>query len=128
MLIIFIFAYALFAGFFVIERFSRREKDTKNMDRAKYDNAFDVLQRLYDENTKAYGKSHALTKSAKKRLDKAKKREERGWDNAVFECDDGLCPAREFCFSLGDKMENCDKSFIVWQKPKRTTKSQKPCP
>jgi len=39
-------------------------------------------------------------------------------ENAVFECDSGLCPAREFCFGLGDKMENCDKSFLLWAKTK----------
>lgn len=37
MLIIYILAYAVFAGFFVIERFVRRGKDTKNMDRTKHD-------------------------------------------------------------------------------------------
>ena len=35
-------------------------------------------------------------------------------DNAVFECDGGLCPARDFCYALGEKMENCGKAFIMW--------------
>ena len=35
-------------------------------------------------------------------------------DDAVFDCDDGLCPARDFCYALGEKMENCKKSFIMW--------------
>ena len=37
MLIIYILAYALFAGFFVIERFARNGKDTKNMNRTSHD-------------------------------------------------------------------------------------------
>jgi len=35
-------------------------------------------------------------------------------DDAVFDCDSGLCPARDFCYALGTKMENCQKSFIMW--------------
>ena len=37
MLIIYILAYALFAGFFAIERFVRNGKDTKNMNRTSHD-------------------------------------------------------------------------------------------
>lgn len=37
MLIIYVLAYALLAGFFVIERFVRRGKDTKNMNRTNND-------------------------------------------------------------------------------------------
>ncbi|MCL2881885.1 MAG: isoprenylcysteine carboxylmethyltransferase family protein [Coriobacteriia bacterium] len=37
MLIIYILAYVVFAGFFVVERFVRRGKDTKNMDRTEHD-------------------------------------------------------------------------------------------
>ena len=34
-------------------------------------------------------------------------------DDAVFECDSGY-PAQDFCYALGEKMENCKKSFILW--------------
>ena len=37
MLIIYIFAYIVYAGFFVIERFVRRGQDTKNMSRTTHD-------------------------------------------------------------------------------------------
>jgi len=36
-LIIYVLAYALLVGFFVIERFARRGKNTKNMDRTSHD-------------------------------------------------------------------------------------------
>ena len=35
-------------------------------------------------------------------------------DDAVFDCDSGLCPAHDFCYALGAKIENCKKSFIMW--------------
>ena len=35
-------------------------------------------------------------------------------EDAVFECDGGLCPARDFYDVLEAKMENCKKSFIMW--------------
>jgi len=37
MLIIYLLAYLVFAGFFIIERFARRGKDTKNMSRTAHD-------------------------------------------------------------------------------------------
>ena len=37
-------------------------------------------------------------------------------NDAVFECDSGLCPARDFCYALKEKMENCGKIFIAWAK------------
>ena len=37
MIVIYILAYALILGFFLVERFVRRGKDTKNMDRTEHD-------------------------------------------------------------------------------------------